>query len=431
MIPNITMIDSGFDNCIKLDNFLKASEGLAFSGGGKKAKYAWIKNILKRLDFRSLTKKEKGIIREYLAKVTGYSSSQLTRLISKYLIKGDLNLKEYHRNKFSVKYTASDIAHLVETDNLHSRLNGVATRRILEREYQNYGHLDFKNISQISVSQIYRLRGSKRYISQSLTFKHTQAVKRNIGERRKPQPNGLPGYIRIDTVHQGDLASDQTKQTDKDQGQRIKYTKGVYHINSADEVTQTQIIAAVEQISESYLEPILKLIIDQYPFIIVEFHADNGSEYINHTVAKLLNKLLIKLTKSRPRKSNDNALIESKNGSVIRKHMGYFYINQKYAPDINDFYLKFFNNYLNFHRPCGFATIITDSKGKQKKVYDTYMTPYEALKKIKDAEKYLKPGVTLASLEKIALSHSDNEYAKIMEIEKAKLFEKIGFNPVV
>jgi len=421
------MIDSGFDNCIKLDNFLRASRGLKFSGGDKKAKYAWVKEVLNRVDFRHLEKKERGTVREYLSKVTGYSTSQLTRLISKYL-QGKLILKDYQRHKFTTRFTPLDIAILVKTDNLHLRLNGRATKAILLREYQVFGHLEYERISKISVSHIYNLRQTRFYTSHSLTFKHTQAVQRNIGERVKPEPNGKPGYLRVDTVHQGDLASELTGNSGS-YGQ--KYIKGVYHINSVDDVTQCEIVAAVETISEAYLEPILKLIIEQYPFTIVEFHADNGSEYINHTVAHLLNKLLIRLTKSRARQTNDNALVESKNGSIIRKHMGYFYINQQYAPDINDFYIKYFNPYLNFHRPCGFATVTTNSKGKQKKIYKTYLTPYEALKKIPNAQKYLKPGITFDSLDKIALSHSDNEYANIMEIAKAKLFEKIGMSPDV
>lgn len=188
--------------------------------------------------------------------------------------------------------------------------------------------------------------------------------------------------------------------------------------------------SALEQISEAYLEPILKLIIEQYPFTIIEFHADNGSEYINHTVAKLLNKLLIKLTKSRSRQTNDNALVESKNGSIIRKHMGYFYIQQKYAPTINDFYFKVFNTYLNFHRPCGFATTITNSKGKQKKIYKTYLNPYEALKKIPNSKQYLKPEITFAKLDKIAMQYPDNEYASIMDKEKTILFHNIGLKPI-
>lgn len=197
--------------------------------------------------------------------MTGYSNTQMSALILQYL-EGRLFLKEYQRHKFTTKFSPADIALLVKTDNIHQRLNGVATKKILEREYQKYGHLEYEKISKISVSHLYNLRGTRFYQTHSLTFKHTQAVKRNIGERVKPQPNGKPGYIRVDTVHQGDLASESGNN-----GQRggQKYIKGVYHINSVDEVTQWEIIASVEQISEAYLEPILKLIITQYPFTII------------------------------------------------------------------------------------------------------------------------------------------------------------------
>lgn len=420
------MIDSGLDNFNKLDNFLRASKEVRFSGSTKPEKYTWIKNVLNKFKFRSLKKKGRGLVRGYIQKMTGYSNTQMSTLILQYL-EGKLFLKEYQRHKFTTKFSPLDIALLVTTDNSHQRLNGVATKKILEREYQIYGHLEYERISKISVSHLYNLRGSRFYKTHSLTFKHTLAVQRNIGERVKPDPQGKPGYIRIDTVHQGDLASESGN---NGRGSNQKYTKGVYHINSVDEVTQWEIIASVEQISEAYLEPILKLIIVQYPFVILEFHADNGGEYINHMVANLLNKLLIKLTKSRSRQSNDNALVESKNGSIIRKHMGYFYINQKYAPNINDFYFNYFNTYLNFHRPCGFATSIVDKKGKIKKVYrqKDYLPPYDALKKIENFEQYLKPGVTKESLEKIAMEYSDNEYANIMDEEKTKLFDKIGMS---
>ncbi len=116
-----------------------------------------------------------------------------------------------------------------------------------------------------------------------------QAVKK-LCERRKPKPNGQPGYIRIDTVHQGD----QDKQ------------KGVYHINAVDELTQFEVICSVEKISETFLIPIIKQLLDKFPFKIINFHSDNGSEYINQHVAKLLKKLLIEFTKSRSRQTNES-----------------------------------------------------------------------------------------------------------------------------
>jgi len=416
---NITMIDTGLNDFNSLGKFLNGVPDIKFSVTSKKEKYEWVKEVLNRFDFRHLKKSERGIVREYIQKVTGYSNAQMSRLILKYL-SGKLYFIDYQRHSFPTKYSPSDIALLCKTDNIHQRLNGYATKQIITREYQVFGKLEYERISQISVAHLYRLRTTRLYQTNCLTFKNTQAVQRNIGERIKPEPNGKPGYIRIDTVHQGDLTSEPG----------IRTEKGVYHINSIDEVTQWEIVAAVEKISEAYLEPILLLILEQYPFVIIEFHADNGSEYINHTVAKLLNKLLIKLTKSRSRQTNDNALVESKNGSIIRKHMGYFYISQKYAPALNDFYLKNFNNYLNFHRPSGFATIKTDKKGKQKKIYNKYQTPYEALKKIPDAKIYLKPGVTFTKLDTFSMEHSDNEYASIMDKEKTELFEKINLKPI-
>lgn len=163
----------------------------------------------------------------------------------------------------------------------------------------------------MSVGHIYNVRNTNRQYASSdaMYFTATKSSKIDIGIRRKPRPNGQPGYVRIDTVHQGDLGGN----------------KGVYHINTVNEVTQYELIATVEKITERYLEELLKL----FPFVIHEFHADNGSEYINHWVAKLLNKIHVELTKSRSKHSNDNALVESKNGSRIRKAYGRNYIAQK------------------------------------------------------------------------------------------------------
>lgn len=409
---NITMNDTNLNGMEELKKFVKGVPTKTFFSFNKKETYEWIKSILNKFVFRELKKKGRGKVREYIQKVTGYSISQISRIIVKYL-SGNLTISSYKRNSFAARYSPLDISLLCKTDNSHSRLNGNATKEILYREYKVFKKKEYENIGKISVAHLYRLRATRTYQSKSLTYTHTQAVKRNIGERRKPNPQGRPGYIRIDTVHQGD--------TDE--------KKGVYHINSVDEVTQWEIVASVEKISEAYLEPILELIIDQYPFIIYEFHADNGSEYINYTVVDLLNKLLIKLTKSRSRKCNDNALVESKNGSIIRKHMGYFYIHQKYAPQINDFYVLYFNPYLNFHRPCGFATTSTDRRGKQKKIYNIYQTPYEKLKKI-GVSTVLKPNISFVQLDEIAYRYSDNESAEIMEKEKQKLFDKIQLKPI-
>jgi len=236
----------------------------------------------------------------------------------------------------------------------------------------------------------------------------------NIGERRKPQPNGQPGYIRIDTVHQGDL--------DKQ--------KGVYHINAIDEVTQMEIVATVEKISESYMIPALEQMLDGFPFNIKGFHSDNGSEYINKDVAKLLNKLNIELTKSRSRKSNDNALAEGKNAHVVRKMYGHSHIPQRWATLINQFNQQHLNPYVNYHRPCLFAELKTNNKGKIRKRYPYALasTPYEKFKNIENAEQYLKPNLTFEILDTIAYQISDNQAADELKIASQLLFKTININ---
>jgi transposase InsO family protein len=194
-----------------------------------------------------------------------------------------------------------------------------------------------------------------------------------------------------------------------------------------DEVTQWEIVASVEKISEYYLEPILQSMLAGFPFVIRGFHSDNGSEFINKTVAKLLNKLLIRFTKCRPRHTNDNGLVESKNGSVVRKQLGYIHIPHKYATAIDRYHRNFLNIYINFHRPCFFAISAVDHRGKIKKTYpyEKVMTPYEKLKSLPEAQSYLKAGVTFKQLDDIASQMSDNEFAERMVKARSDLFQNI------
>ena len=224
-----------------------------------------------------------------------------------------MRVKEYKRNKFERKYTNKDIILLAKTAELHDYPNGASLKKTLKRMANIYRKEEYRNISNVSVSHIYNLKRTVFYRRSVTFYKETRKAKgRIIGERCKPEPGGRPGYLRVDTVHQGDKNGE----------------KGVYHINTVDEVVQWEVVGAVEKITNCHLIPLLKKLIASYPYRIINFHADNGSEYINRKVVEMLNNLLIKLTKSRPRHSNDNALAETKNGWMLRKWMGYAYIGQ-------------------------------------------------------------------------------------------------------
>ena len=358
----------------ELKAFLTSSNVLTFKGNSREETYAWIERTLCAYGYLSRHRSEKGLIRAYMQKITGMSASQLTRLIRQFRCTRHVRVHTYKRHCFPSKYTREDQLLLAEVDNVHERLSGKATAAILKREYELFGKQEFHRLSNISVAHLYRLRQRSFYLNRTLIVKKTKPASCQYGERRRPEPQGQPGYIRVDTVHQGDLNG----------------KKGVYHINTIDEVTQWEVIGCVEKISEHFLAPVLEDLLAQYPFTITGFHSDYGSEYVNDAVVKLLNKLLIEFTKSRARRTNDQALVEGKNGSIIRKQMGHWHIPQQEAAKIQSFYKETFNTYLNFHRPCGYATETVDKKGKIKKKYDTYLTPFEKFKTLVNPKQFLK-----------------------------------------
>jgi transposase InsO family protein len=394
----------------QIREFLQSSEPIEFAGIGRNERYAWVERVLGSQRYGELSRRERGVVRAYVEKVTGTSVSQTTRLIRAFLDHGVVQSAPYQRRRFSVRYTAEDIGLLAGVDRAHERLSGPATRRIMQREYEQYGKKEYQRLAQISVSHLYNLRGSACYRNQAAVFEATRPTAIAIGERRRPEPQGRPGFLRVDTVHQGDWDG----------------AKGVYHINAVDAVTQWQVVGCASKISEACLLPVLQAVLAQFPFTILGFHADNGSEYINHRVAKLLAKLQAEFTKSRACRSQDNALVEGKNGAVIRKLIGYGYIAGEHAEAIGRFYAQRLNQYLNFHRPCGFATVSLDERGKRQRQYkpENYRTPFEKLKSLERAEQYLRPGLSLAELEREALRMSDTECARQMNAAKARLLRQ-------
>jgi transposase InsO family protein len=391
--------------------FVAGSEEIRFEAQDRQQLYGWLERVLVEHEYAQQGKAARGLLRRYLAKMSGLSRAQVTRLIARYTASGRVRVTVYRRRRFPPLYTRADIELLASVDEAHETLSGPATRRILEREVQLYGRQEYARLAAISVAHLYNLRKSQRYRERLLNYTRTRPTTNSIGERRKPQPQGQPGFLRLDTVHQGD--------------QPEGGEKGVYHINAVDEVSQWQVVGSTPRISEAYLEPVLEHMLRQFPFRILGFHTDNGSEFINKTVAALLNKLLIAQTKSRPRQSGDNGLVETKNGAVIRKHLGYGYIDASHADRINDFYQEFLNPYLNYHRPCAQADVKIDEKGRKRVSYKRYQTPLETLSLLDKPGQYLREGLSMNALKRVAAAISDTDAARRMQQAKAKLFERL------
>ena len=394
----------------QIQAFMAASEEIRFGGSNRKEIYSWVRQTLTEQQYQEQSKVGKGVLRCYLEKMTGLSRAQATRLIGQYLATGKVEEKVYRRRRFPSLYTRKDIELLAEVDEAHETLSGPATQKILYREFHEFEASEYERLARLSVAHLYNLRKTGTYRKRRVVYQGTRPTAVSIGERRQPDPQGRPGYLRVDTVHQGDRDG----------------VKGVYHLNAVDEVTQWEILGATEQISEMWLIPVLEAMMEQFPFPILGFHSDNGSEFINHTVAKLLNKLLVEQTKSRPRHSNDNGLVECKNGAVVRKHMGHGHIRAEHAEAINEFYQEHLNPYLNFHRPCGVPEVVTGAKGKQRRIYRWYATPWEILRQMPDLARYLKPSLTVELMNQRAGRESDTACARRMQKAKQKLFATFG-----
>ena len=394
--------------------FIAGSAAVDFAGADRESTYEFTRRTLSRFEYGRLGRSDKGLLRRYLTKATGLSRAQVARLIRQHADTGRIEDRRggAPSRPFERRYTASDVRLLAEVDEILGQLSGPATRAVMRREHDVFGDARFERLARLSNGHLYNLRKSRTYRRKRTAWTRTKPSAVAIGERRKPQPDGRPGFVRVDSVHQGDLDG----------------RKGIYEINLVDEVTQYEFVGAVEAISERFLIPVLEGLLARFPFVIKGFHADNGSEYVNHRVAALLEKLRAEFTRSRPRRSNDNALVESKNGSVVRRHLGHAHIPARFAPLVHEFASATLSPYLDWHHPCQFATEVVRGDGKVRKVYRDadLATPYEKLRSIAGAERFLKPGVDFETLDAQAHAESDLAAARRVKEERDRLFAAIG-----
>ncbi len=397
----------------QLQDLIKAAETLGVESfkrlEGQEPVYQWMNDLLIRLRYALLRKKDKSVVRRYLQIYSGYGISHIDHLITRYGRGKKLIRAKRTQFKFQTKYTREDIALLAEVAEAYHHQNGKALRGICQDMYNIYGDARFVRLKDISTSRLYDLKRTSTYRNLVVRFEKTRPVSTPIGERKKPQPEGRPGFIRVDSVHQGDLEGE----------------KGLYHINLVDEVTQWEVVCTVEGISEEFLRSALETALGSFPFRVLNFHSDNGSEYINKTVAKLLEKLRISQTKSRSRRTNDQALVEGKNGSVIRPMYGHCHIAGHHASKFETFNRSHFNHFINFHRKSAFPDEEVDERGKIIKKYRTYLTPCEKLLSLNRPAKYLVQGVTVEALRAQALKTSHLDAAQAMQKAKTQLFKNL------
>ena len=253
----------------QIRGFLDGNGEVDFRPLDRDEAYGFVRRTLVRLDYDALGRAGKGTVREFLGKATGLSRAQVTRLIGQYQATGRVEDRraENSGRSFQRVYTPADIRLLAEADEIGGQLCGPAACEVLRRQYEVFGEARFERLSRLSPSHLYNLRRSKTYRARRTTVDHTRPTAVRIGERRRPDPGGKPGYLRVDTVHQGDRNG----------------VKGVYDINLyrpdrlRSAVTQFEHVGAVAGIAETFLVPVLEEMLVTLPFVVVGFHADNAS----------------------------------------------------------------------------------------------------------------------------------------------------------
>ena len=410
----VTLHTQGLQTIDEIRTFVDASQTADFEITDPAEAQRFIRQTLRRFGYTRRCRADKGVLRVYLMTVTGLSRAQVTRRIRQYRETGHVrDRRDAPAQPFTRRYTGADARALADLDALHGQLSGPATRRLCQRAWHVFGDTRYTRLAGISNGHLYNLRHRIGYQRRRGRIDKTRPTPRPIAERRRPEPHGQPGYLRVDSVHQGDLDG----------------VKGVYHLNIVDAVTQYQFVGSIPRINEAFLLPLLEDLINAFPFKIEGLHADNGSEYINYQVAEMLNKLRVtEFTKSRARQTTDNALVESKNATVVRKHLGYGHIPAACAKALNHFNQHVLSPYLNYHRPCLFAVEHVDAKGKIRKTYpaNQVATPYEKLKSVPQATTYLKDGIDFETLDAQAHQMTDNEAARQLNDTKAELFQSIN-----
>ena len=138
-----------------------------------------------------------------------YSVGNIKKLIKQKKDTGYVRLSTGKRNRFVRVYSTADAVLLAEVANLYLGQNGKALKKIMADMYHIFGDQRFKRLANVSVSHLYNLKQTRAFKSQSLRYTKTKPTVVSIGERREPRPDGKPGFIRVDSVHQGDAR--QTK----------------------------------------------------------------------------------------------------------------------------------------------------------------------------------------------------------------------------
>src|SRR5437763_6257995 len=181
----------------QIERFLAASEEVRLQALDREEIYRWVEGTLRAQQYEKQTKAVRGLLLRYLVKMTGLSCAQMDRLVRRFREHGQVKESGYCRHRFPQRYTRADIELLATGDEAHETLSGPATKRILEREYHEFGQAEYERLASLSVAHLYNLRKHRRYRERRMIYMKTRTALAAIGERSRPEPPGQRGCLRL------------------------------------------------------------------------------------------------------------------------------------------------------------------------------------------------------------------------------------------
>lgn len=179
----VTLYTQGIKTLEEIRNFVSGASAVTFQPMSREAACLWMEETLRRFHYRSASRGDKGLLRQYLGKVSGLSRAQVTRRITQFLADGGTqDRRGPPAAPFRRRYTDADIRLLAEMDALHGNLSGSTTRKLCERAYHVHGDARFERLATISNGHLYNLRRCRTYQQVRGSHDQTRPVRINIGE---------------------------------------------------------------------------------------------------------------------------------------------------------------------------------------------------------------------------------------------------------
>jgi len=251
-----------------------------------------------------------------------------------------------------------------------------------------------------------RLKGKKRQLKKRL-YRRTKPgtlLKHHIPIKTDSWDVHIPGFTEIDLVsHSGNAASGE-----------FLHSLNVTDIHST--WVESRAVMGKSQIG---VLNAMQDIEQALPFKLLGVDSDNGSEFINYHLKTFCDQNQIQFTRGRPYKKNDNAHIEQKNYTHVRKILGYLrYDSPSAQKAINELYQNELRILQNLFLPSMKLMKKTRIGSKLKRRYDQPQTPLERLIACPQADP-----VKVQQLKGLREKTDPFQLAKRMEQKLERIFE--------